>query len=184
MSPVGVWRASVADERSRDIFFVALARALGIPAWIDEVKGRFNIRILLTAVEKWQDIRWDFEATEQLWASSAIVRANYRPIRSLDNPKYYSHFTLSRFEEGTFRLLNYDEGTTSWEQLLKNGTRLDTGYYMLTTGTRLANGGVLANLSFFNVEKDHNATVDLVMRESETQVQVIGSFDSGHFFVR
>ena len=89
---------------------------------------------------------------------------------------------MSRFEEGTFRLLNYDEGTTSWEQLLKNGTRLDTGYYMLTTGTRLANGGVLANLSFFNVEKDHNATVDLVMRESETQVQVIGSFDSESLF--
>ena len=183
MSPVGVWRASVADERSRDIFFVALARALGIPAWIDEVTGKVQYQDFADGrLKNGKTYEVDFEATEQLWASSAIVRANYRPIRSLDNPKYYSHFTLSRFEEGTFRLLNYDEGTTSWEQLLKNGTRLDTGYYMLTTGTRLANGGVLANLSFFNVEKDHNATVDLVMRESETQVQVIGSFDSESLF--
>lgn len=35
---------------------------------------------------------------------------------------------------------------------------------------------------FLMVEKDHNATVDLVMRESETQVQVIGSFDSESLF--
>lgn len=128
---------------------MALARALGIPAWIDEVTGKVQYQDLTDGrLKNGKTYDVDFEATEQLWAPSAIVRANYRPIRSLDNPKYYSHFTLSRFEEGTFRLLNYDEGTTSWEQLLKNGTRLDTGYYMLTTGTRLANGGVLANLSF------------------------------------
>ena len=124
---------------------MALARALGIPAWIDEVTGKVQYQDFADGrLKNGKTYDVDFEATEQLWASSAIVRANYRPIRSLDNPKYYSHFTLSRFEEGTFRLLNYDEGTTSWEQLLKNGTRLDTGYYMLTTGTRLANGGVLA----------------------------------------
>lgn len=40
ISPEGVWRSRVADTHSRDIFFVALARSLGIPAYIDKVDGR------------------------------------------------------------------------------------------------------------------------------------------------
>ena len=40
MSPIGVWKARVADEKSRDIFFVAMARTLGIPARIDKVTGK------------------------------------------------------------------------------------------------------------------------------------------------
>ena len=39
MSPEGVWRARVADSRSLEIFFIAMARSLGIPAWIDQVTG-------------------------------------------------------------------------------------------------------------------------------------------------
>lgn len=179
MSPAGVWKASVADEKSRDVFFVALARALGIPAWIDEVTGKIQYKDFANnRLKNGETFDVDFEVAEQTLAPSGVVKAIYQPIRSLDNPKYYSHFTLSHFKEGTFHLLNYDEGTTSWENLLKNGTRLDAGYYMLTTGTRLANGSVLANLSFFNVEKDQVTTTALTMRQSETQVQVIGNFNS------
>ena len=32
--------------------------------------------------------------------------------------------------------------------LLKNGTALDAGNYVMVTGTRLANGGVLSQLTF------------------------------------
>ena len=39
MSPKGVWNMRVADPHSRDIFFVSGARAMGIPARIDEVTG-------------------------------------------------------------------------------------------------------------------------------------------------
>lgn len=179
MSPAGVWKASAADEKSRDIFFVAVARALGIPAWIDEVTGKVQYKDF--ADNRLKDGRTfdvNFEAAEQVLAPSGLVKATYQPIRSLGNPKYYSHFTLSRFKDGTYQLLNYDEETTTWESLLKNGTRLDTGHYMLTTGTRLASGSVLANLTFFHVEEGKPATVNLLMRESKEQVQVIGSFNS------
>lgn len=183
ISPAGVWRASMADEKSRDIFFVAVARSLGIPAWIDAVTGKVQYRDFSgNRLKNGKTFDVNFDAAEPTVASSAVLKAGYRPIRSVDNPKYYSHFTLSRFEGGAFHLLNYDEGTTSWEQLLKKGTRVDTGYYMLTTGMRLANGGVLARLSLFNVAKDGDTTVDLKMRESETQVQVIGHFDSESLF--
>ena len=184
ISPVGVWKARVADEKSRDIFFVAIARSMGIPAWIDPVTGKIQYQDFTEENLK-NGKTWDvdFEAEKQTQAPSGVLKATYQPIRSLGNPKYYSHFTLSRFEDGTFHLLNYDEEKTTWEELLKNGTRLDAGYYMLTTGTRLANGSVLANVSFFNVEKDQDTAIELVMRESKDQVQVIGSFNSESLYL-
>lgn len=185
ISPTGVWRARVADEVSRNIFFVSLARALGIPAWIDEVTGKIQYKDFANNVLKnGQTYDVDFEAAEQTVTPSGTLRAVYNPIRSLDNPKYYSHFTLSKYTNGTFRLLNYDEsdadmgGGITWSNLLKSGTRLDTGYYMMITGTRLASGGVLSNVSFFTIEEGKTTVVDLTMRESKDQVQVIGSFNS------
>lgn len=179
VSPVGVWKARVTDEKSRDIFFVAVARSLGIPAWIDEVTGKVQFK---PAGEPKQDV--DFTSIKQVKTSAGKLIAKYTSVPSLADPKYYSHFTLSKFKEGTFQLLNYDEGDVdmgggaTWSNLLKNGVTLDTGYYMMVTGTRLASGGILSDITFFNIEPGKTTAVDLVMRESQNQIQVIGSFDS------
>ena len=69
-------------------------------------------------------------------------------------------------------------GGATWSNLLKNGVKLDEGYYMMVTGTRLASGAVLSNSTFFTIEPGKTTTVDLVMRESKDQVQVIGNFNS------
>ena len=66
----------------------------------------------------------------------------------------------------------------TWSNLLKNGTALDEGNYMLVTGTRLANGGVLSGYYFLYHQAGETTTVDLVMRESKDDVQVIGNFNS------
>lgn len=178
MSPAGVWKARVADTHSRDIFFVSMARSMGIPARIDEVTGK----VQLMGEEGPADV--NFEAAEQVQALTGTLLAKYQPIPSLADPKYYSHFTLSKFKDGTFQLLNYDEGDVdmgggaTWSNLLKNGAKLDTGYYMLVTGTRMASGAVLTDATFFSIEGGKTTTVDLVMRENKDQVQVIGNFNS------
>ena len=179
ISPIGVWRARVADEKSRDIFFVAMARSLGIPAKIDKVTGKAQY-----VDKEGRTFDVDFVANSQAQIPVGILRATYKPISSLPDPKYYSHFTLSKFKDGVFQLLNYEEGDadmgagTTWTNLLKNGTSLDSGYYMLVTGTRMASGAVLSKVTFFTIEPEKTTTVDLVMRESEEQVQVIGNFNS------
>ena len=66
----------------------------------------------------------------------------------------------------------------TWSNLLKKGTALDEGNYVMVSGTRLANGGVLAELEFFPIHAGKTTTVDLVMREAKGDVQVIGNFDS------
>ena len=177
ISPVGVWNSRVADKRSRDIFFVSLARSLGIPAWIDAVTGKVQY-VDFAKNKDGQVVDVDFETATDAIAPSGILRATYQPSANLKNPKCYSHFTLSKYKDGSFQLLNYDYDNTTWENLLKNGTRLDEGYYLLTSGTRLANGSVLTNLSFFNVAADGTNNIAMTVREDKEQVQVIGNFNS------
>ncbi len=110
---------------------------------------------------------------------------NIQPVKSLDDPKYYSHFTLSKVTpQGRLQLLSYDEGDpdmgsgTTWSSLLKKGTVLDAGDYLLVTGTRLASGGVLSRLTEFSINPGQTTRLELVMRESKDEVQVIGNFNS------
>ncbi len=178
ITPVGVWRTRMADAHSRNIFFVALARSMGIPARIDGVTGKVQ---LVQAGGKTVDVR--FEAETQALTPRGVLRASYAPTKTLNDPKYYTHFTLSKLTpEGISRLLGYDESHASWRTLLKNGLPLDTGNYVLTTGTRLAKGGVLARSAFFHVKAGKTTDLALVMRESREEVQVIGNFNSESTF--
>ncbi len=171
-SPEGVWRSRVTDTGSREIFFVAVARSLGIPAWKDEVNGNVYYR------QNNEPVKVDFEAAVSSKPSEGTLQASYQPIPRLSNPKYYSHFTLSKFNNGTFQLQNYPEGNTTWESLLKKGAKMETGYYMLVSGNRLANGSVLSNISFFNVEEGKTSNIQLKMRDNSEEIRVIGNFDS------
>lgn len=60
----------------------------------------------------------------------------------------------------------------------KEWSKTGFGYYMLVTGSRMASGAVLSNITFFNVKPEATTDIELVMRESKEQVQVIGNFDS------
>ena len=179
ISPAGVWKARIADAHSRNIFFVSMARSLGIPSRIDEVTGK----VQLLSNDGITDV--NFEASEPQETKTGKFMATYKPIKALADPKYYSHFSISKItDDGTLQLLNYDEGDVdmgagaTWSNLLKNGTALDEGNYMMVTGTRLANGGVLATLEFFPIEAGKTTKVDMVMREAKGDVQVIGNFNS------
>ena len=180
-TPVGVMKSKITDERSRDIFFVDVARSLGIEAQKDAVTGKIQYK----KNGEWQDVKFDntAEKTSTAAALGTIVLA-YEPTKLLDNPKYYSHFTISRIENGTALLLNFDEGQadmgngTTWSNTFKNGYKLDAGTYMLTTGTRLANGSVLASNRIFEIKKGQTTTLPLEIRQNTNEVTVIGSFNS------
>ena len=180
-TPVGVMKSKITDERSRDIFFVDVARSLGIEAQKDAVTGKIQYK----KNGEWQDVKFDntAEKTSTAAALGTIVLA-YEPTKLLDNPKYYSHFTISRIENGTAQLLNFDEGQadmgngTTWSNTFKNGYKLDAGTYMLTTGTRLANGSVLASNRIFEIKKGQITTLPLEIRQNTNEVSVIGSFNS------
>lgn len=178
-TPMGVWRSRITDNRGRDIFFVALARSLDIEAREDPITGKVQFR----TTQGWQDV--NFDQVEQKNAATGVLKLNYTPTTTLDDPKYYYHFSISRIlDDGTTQLLNYDEGDAgledgaAWSNTFRNGTQLDAGKYILTTGTRAANGSVLATNSIFSIEPSKVTTVNLVMRQSDELITVIGNFDS------
>ncbi len=183
ISPEGVWRTRTSDVRSRNIFFVAMARSIGIPARIDEVTGKVQIMSEKSAI----DI--DFEQVEETVAPTGKLVLDYTPIENLDDPKYYAHFTISRLTQAASpSLLAYEEGEldmgggTTWAKRFKKGTAIDTGHYLLVTGTRLANGGVLSKISTFSIEEGKTTEKQLTMRESKDEIRVIGSFNSESVF--
>ena len=163
--PMGVWKSRVADKGSRDIFFVAVCRSIGIPARIEPVAGKVQYAKGLN----WVDV--DFEAAEQTVAKQGKVVASYQPIKALQDPKYYSHFTIAKvLPTGKLQTLNFESGDVdmgggdTWSALLKKPLSMDEGHYMLVTGTRMANCSVLAEMSFFNVEPGKTSDIKLEMR--------------------
>lgn len=180
MSPVSVWNARVTNRRSEDVFFVALARSCGIPAWKDPVNGK----IFFIDLYSKKNIASEaiFDITKESTMKDGILKLNYKPLSWLPNPKYSSHFTISKIENGKMRLLTYDEEKVNWENTFKDGTKLEAGAYLLTTGTRLASGAVLSEMTFFNVVAGKTITQNLNVRESNQSVQVIGNFNSENNF--
>ncbi len=197
--PENAHRYGKTDSQSVGFLFVAAARTLGIPARIDFVTGKVQYApelIQATAIVKneksdlgssvgaelsadadWKDVVFTTTTDNEALAAQANVSLNYTPREYMENPRYYYHFSISKLEDGQPVLQEYAEDGT-WSDNFKNGIKLDEGDYILTSGTRLADGSVLAHSEVFPVKAGEDKNVPLVMRQDETGVQVIGTFNS------
>ncbi|WP_321518941.1 transglutaminase-like domain-containing protein [uncultured Bacteroides sp.] len=173
MSPFGVWQLRVADTRSRNVFFVAVLRSLGVPSRIELMTGKLQYYFN----DSWMDV--NFENTEKENAPQGFLSATYTPNSSLKDPLYYKHFTISRIENGKLYLLEFDEDAeSSWSKIFSSPLKLDAGNYLMVTGSRMADGSVLSDLSFFTIETGKTTDVQLKMREASGKLQVLGNFNS------
>ena len=168
MLPMSVYREKLTDELGRNIFFVSVARSLGMPARINEVNGKPQYY----ADGKWIDV---FVPSAKAQNPQAKITLDYKEAAHNDNPKYYIHFTLSKLDEGRLDLQTFPEEAT-WKDDFVKGQAMDTGEYVLTTGTRMASGKVLAHLQRIHLDKDQ--AVAFTLRESQEDVQVIGSLNA------
>ena len=171
-APAAVWRSRLADSKARDIFFVALCRTLGFPARIDPVTGKTQY----FQKDLWTDVKFGEEKAPQ--SDKGNIMPRLEAGSSVPNPEYYRHFTLSAIHPEGIRLLEYPEG---WG-LRQDETEIlicDAGYYLLTTGTRLQDGSVLASMEFFTVPGG-NGTVEVPvhLRSTDGELSVIGNFDA------
>jgi transglutaminase-like putative cysteine protease len=180
--PPGVWKARIADGRSRQIFFVAIARSMGIPARIEQVTGKVQYYN-----RQWMDV--DFESNTQTVARQGFVTASY--TGSPDNPAYYSHFTIAKIQsDGRLQTLDFEQnqavdmgGGDTWAGLLKKPLAIDEGHYLLVSGTRMAGGNVLARIVSFAVRSSERTSTELVLREDGDDIRVIGSIDPEAVFL-
>jgi hypothetical protein len=169
LDPKRVWETRLADKASREIFFVTVCRSFNVQAWMDPVTRV----VKYFAKGKIYDV--DFDAQEQTVAPKGKLQLTYNEIPLLDDPKYKTHFTISKFVDGQFQLENF---AGSWSSLFKDACEMDCGYYMLVSGSRMSGGNVLADVEFFTIEEGKTTRLELVMRDAASQIRVIGSFDS------
>ena len=175
MNPEAV--RGLADNRSRDIFFVAGARSFGIPARIDPVTGKTQYA---DSSDNWTDVKFNDERLAPA-TPKGDLKLNFTPVGRTVDPKYYSQFTISKIENGLPRVMEFDEDDTAGS-IGRKGVRFDEGRYMLITGQRMANGGVLARADIFNIRPDQKTERPLTIRQDSTEVQVIGSFNSENLY--
>lgn len=177
MSPRSVWESGTADPLSAAICFVAGARSCGIPARIDAVTGKPQYAL---ETSEWVDVKLDNAALPSV-SPTGNIRASEILLSTVKEPKYYNHYSISKIDDGFPRQLEYDEGTTL-EDFLNNHSTLEEGQYMLVTGQRLANGGVLAQTEFFTVKHGETTEIPFVFRHDDNAVQVIGSLNSENIY--
>ena len=180
MSPAGVLCSRVTDSHSRDIFFVAMARTKGITSRIDPVTGKVQ----------YYDSQWiDVEIVKTFSETSQKPGTLVIHYDGGDDPRYYTHFSIKKFNGNTFDLLAYDAmdpgmdvGMTLSQMMADGGITLDPGYYALSYGPRLADGSVLNRLTFFYIESGVMTTINMEMRSAKTTVEgerIVAYLDGG-----
>ncbi len=176
ISPQAVYQHRLdIDPRSRDLLFVAGCRSLGVPARIDPVSGAVQYS---QDGNTWTDVSLDRMAKTDTPRPMGRLVLTFTPGGPVDDPKYYANFSVSRIDRtGVPVQLEFEE-FAPWSTHFAEGVDLDAGYYVLTSGQRLADGTVLARSTFFNVKADSTTVVPLVMRHDESRVQVLGAFNS------
>ncbi|MBP3786006.1 MAG: transglutaminase domain-containing protein [Bacteroidaceae bacterium] len=164
ITPIGVMRTKVCDLRSHNVFFVSVCRANGIPAWIDPVTEKVCTR--------------EWEIQEGTEAQSQSVISHQAPKLSLEGDnslKYYVDFTLSKIENGELKLLNFPEEATMHH--FADGVPLEEGHYLLTTGTRRPDGGVLAKVRSFKHSTARPAHIKVILRPYEAAHNSFGHIE-------
>lgn len=180
MLPTSVVKSMVTDTRSRGVFFVSMARSLGVASRIDPVTGK----VQYMNDNQWIDVDFDTQDTDAVPTRQGKLMAKYNPTSDLPDLRYYTHFSIKKFDGENFNLLAYDakdpgmDVGEQYSELFENGLALDPGYYVMTTGTRLSDGSSLTRMSFFNIESDKITDIDLVMRVPEKGLRIIGNFNS------
>ncbi|MDE6632493.1 MAG: transglutaminase-like domain-containing protein [Muribaculaceae bacterium] len=168
MSPEAVWELRETSPLSRDVFLVAGARSLGIPARIDPVTGK----------AQWADRsgKWNDAVAESIACPQGTLKLEYEASDIIPDPQYYAHFTVSKITDGIPYLLNYPD-FIALSETFTDGEALDRGFYLTVTGQRMADGSVLARMESADIDADE-VSMPLTIRQDDSKVQVIGSFDS------
>ena len=167
LTPRGVYELKVSDSHSRDIFFVAVCRSLGIPARINQA----------TALPQY--------FTNNVWTNVPFDRqmetANLNGFIHLTNgkaaftPKYAINFTIARLIKGFYRTLEYE-----YEMKLEafpEKLEVESGNYMLVTGNRQSDGSVLSSVSFFTVNPNETINIAVNIRETITKQETWAYLD-------
>ena len=152
ITPSGVNKIKIANDKSLKIYFIAVCRTLGIPAQLESATG--FIRIYQDG--QWKDVLLDSDKTD----NSEIKRGKIRMKSAIENRelKYRINFALAKLsDDNIFETVDLD-----WEipiDKFHDGIELPTGEYMLLSSSRMENGDVIVEREYFNLEEGEDTTL-------------------------
>lgn len=167
ISPQGVYELKVADSHSRDIFFVALCRSMDILSRIDPATGR--PQYLRAEDGLWTDVYFEEKTAEKPKATIAFTSAKDNIVK----PGYYTHFTISCFDNGNFVTLDYENEIKG----LPARISVDEGYYRIMTGSRVNDGSVVVGTQYLEIKGGENKNIEIKLPEVHGAIQVQGIVD-------
>lgn len=179
--PVGVIRARVTDGLSRNIFFVAACRTIGVPARLSPISGK---------PEYYQHGEWQ---TVNFMTEQAIPKGEFMlqyTNKTVNDPKYFLNFTIGKLENGRVRTIDLGSNAAvdmgvgaSYGTIFATPVALEEGEYILSTGNRRSDGAVLANLVSFRVEADKLTSLDMQIRPCVEKTEILGKIPTALSFL-
>ncbi|MDR2066044.1 MAG: transglutaminase-like domain-containing protein [Prevotellaceae bacterium] len=162
------------DSHSAGIAVTGFLRSLGIAARMQP--NTHNLQYFYC--NQWHNFSINDTAVAEQ-PNQGKLFLSFTPDAILKNPQYEIHYTISKIENGKFHTLGLDNNNMilGEKNIINKEVIINTGYYMLTSGRRLANGSVLGKLNFFTVEKDKTTRLPLIVRNNTDELQVIGNIN-------
>lgn len=167
ITPLGVHQLKVADPISRNIYYVALCRDMGIPARVNSVTGK----VQHYDGKDWQDIAFETEAVTGKRGTLILENSPDNPVK----PQYYSHFTLQKYENGIFRSLDYEGKPVM--NTFPAALSLEPGYYRIMTGSRYNDGNVRTRIRYFNIAENAVRKIPVQLLPLEERIEILGTID-------
>ena len=171
--PEGVLAARVTDTPSKDLFFVAACRTLGIAARLNPVDGKPEYN----AGKGWTPVV--FSARQSVAPKGELI-VHYRG-RAVKDPVYYTHFTVSKINNGVARSVDLGSnsqvdmgGGASYSRIFATPVALEEGDYILTTGNRRSDGSVVSQVKSFQVKAGTVTEIDMNIPDAKEELAVLG----------
>jgi thiol-disulfide isomerase/thioredoxin len=165
ISPEGILKTKEADRVSREVFFVAICRSLGIAARYEWATGRSQYML--------PNKGWQYATFGDEKAKVTEPMTNVIVTSSSSNdtkPEYFYHFALSKLTNGRFQTLDY-EYDMPFSQF-PDTLSLSNGYYRLLTGRRADDGSVFVREEYFYLTGS-DTTVCITLPKVNTEPKVI-----------
>ncbi len=167
LSPIGLYDLKLSDEKSRNVFFVAVMRSLGVVSRIEQATFKpqyFD--------EEWVDV--DFNSAEKAVVGPKAFISFSKPASVKIDPQYWIHFGLAKFDGKRFNTLEYD-----WEKkwnAFESKIAIEPGYYQMTTGNRLEDGSVLVYHTYFQINEDEYKDLPIIIRTDIRPLETIAKY--------
>ena len=183
ITPCNVAKFKHCEQISKNVFFVAACRTLGIPARLNPVDSKPQYFIGNLSKGTWENAIFNKDNNlPDTKSSNGNAKGKLMLKINEGNPLYYINFTVSKIEDGRTILMELgsaaegDMGSgMTFKSIFKNDVELEAGDYIVITGNRNSDGSVVSNMVPFKIEEGKTTSLNIEIPKIETNFKAIAN---------